>query len=266
MASELYEVREHEKVELNDAQLAQVRSGGLEAYFLSYLAISFHIQPFIFVLHLKSIITGRGELMEEKRYLISDAAKVAQVEPHVLRYWEEELELPIQRTELGHRYYTEEDILTFQNIKELKERGLQLKAIKVLLPELKKRPSRNAAALHQLAAEKKEESEKEEENIAAEDTTVTLIPMDPSLDKLSRFEGIMTNIFKQTLKDNNEELENRISDAVLKGMDVLLQIREEKEEERYRRLDESIRSHQKKGKMVAAAREPRRFSLFRKRR
>ena len=65
--------------------------------------------------------------MDEKRYLISDAAKVVQAEPHVLRYWEEELELPIQRTELGHRYYTEEDIQTFQNIKELKERGFQLK-------------------------------------------------------------------------------------------------------------------------------------------
>ena len=41
--------------------------------------------------------------MDEKRYLISDAAKAVQAEPHVLRYWEEELELPIQRTELGHR-------------------------------------------------------------------------------------------------------------------------------------------------------------------
>ena len=29
--------------------------------------------------------------MDEKRYLISDAAKVVQAEPHVLRYWEEEL-------------------------------------------------------------------------------------------------------------------------------------------------------------------------------
>ena len=61
--------------------------------------------------------------MDEKRYLISDAAKIVQAEPHVLRYWEEELELPIQRTELGHRYYTEEDIQTFQNIKELKDRS-----------------------------------------------------------------------------------------------------------------------------------------------
>ena len=105
-----------------------------------------------------------------------------------------------------------------------------------------------------------------EEQAEEQETEVTVLPMDPSLDKLSRFEGIMTNIFRQTLKDNNEELENRISDAVLNGMDVLLKLREEKEEERYRRLDESIRLHQNKGKMVAATREPRRFFLFRKHR
>ena len=37
--------------------------------------------------------------------LISDAAKKVQVESHVLRYWEEELKLPIKRNEMGHRYY-----------------------------------------------------------------------------------------------------------------------------------------------------------------
>ena len=104
--------------------------------------------------------------MDEKRYLISDAAKVVQAEPHVLRYWEEELELPIQRTELGHRYYTEEDIQTFQNIKELKERGFQLKAIKVLLPELKKRKADFSAEIidleQKLAEQEKEKAEPRE--------------------------------------------------------------------------------------------------------
>lgn len=66
-------------------------------------------------------------------FLISDAARKVQVEAHVLRYWEDELALPIKRNELGHRYYTEEDIKRFQDIKELKERGLQLKAIKMVL-------------------------------------------------------------------------------------------------------------------------------------
>ena len=194
--------------------------------------------------------------MDEKRYLISDAAKAVQAEPHVLRYWEEELELPIQRTELGHRYYTEEDIQTFQNIKELKERGFQLKAIKVLLPELKKRkgdPSDDLAELEQkIVSQGKEQPE----------TNITLLPLNPDLDKFQQFEEIMTSLFRQTLKENKEELENRISDSVLQGMDMRIQMREEKEEERFRRLDETIRLHQKNGNLVAAAREPGLFRLF----
>jgi len=194
--------------------------------------------------------------MDEKRYLISDAAKAVQAEPHVLRYWEEELELPIQRTELGHRYYTKEDIQTFQNIKELKERGFQLKAIKVLLPELKKRkgdPSDDLAELEQkIVSQGKEQPE----------TNITLLPLNPDLDKFQQFEEIMTSLFRQTLKENNEELENRISDSVLQGMDMRIQMREEKEEERFRRLDETIRLHQKNGNLVAAAREPGLFRLF----
>ena len=57
------------------------------------------------------------------------------MESHVLRYWEEELHLPIKRNELGHRYYTEEDVERFKQIKGMKERGLQLKAIKMILKD-----------------------------------------------------------------------------------------------------------------------------------
>ena len=65
--------------------------------------------------------------------LISDAAKEVKVESHVLRYWEEELHLPIKRNELGHRYYTTDDVERFKQIKSMKEKGLQLKAIKMIL-------------------------------------------------------------------------------------------------------------------------------------
>ena len=41
--------------------------------------------------------------MEKVRYMISDAAALAGVETHVLRYWEEELDLTIPRNEMGHR-------------------------------------------------------------------------------------------------------------------------------------------------------------------
>ena len=74
--------------------------------------------------------------MGEVRYMISDAARLVDVEAHVLRYWEEELELPIGRNEMGHRYYTEENVQLFRRIRELKEQGVQLKAIKMLIPDL----------------------------------------------------------------------------------------------------------------------------------
>ena len=65
--------------------------------------------------------------------MISDAANIVNVESHVLRYWEDELELSIPRNEMGHRYYTKENIQEFQRIKELKEQGYQLKAIRMIV-------------------------------------------------------------------------------------------------------------------------------------
>lgn len=74
--------------------------------------------------------------MVKERYLINEAAKEVHVESHVLRYWEEELGLPIKRNEQGHRIYTQEDIDRFIGIKNLKDQGLQLKAVKTLLEQV----------------------------------------------------------------------------------------------------------------------------------
>ena len=56
--------------------------------------------------------------MDEVHYLISDASKKVDVEAHVLRYWEEELELDIPRNEMGHRYYTDLHIRLFKQVKK----------------------------------------------------------------------------------------------------------------------------------------------------
>lgn len=72
----------------------------------------------------------------KEKYLINEAAKEVHVESHVLRYWEEELELPIRRNEQGHRIYTQEDIERFIRIKNLKDQGLQLKAVKTVLEQV----------------------------------------------------------------------------------------------------------------------------------
>ena len=73
--------------------------------------------------------------MGEVRYMISEASKRVNVETHVLRHWEDELGLEIGRTEMGHRYYTEENVRLFNCIKELKEQGMLLKELKELYDE-----------------------------------------------------------------------------------------------------------------------------------
>lgn len=103
--------------------------------------------------------------MSESRYMISEAAKITQVEAHVLRYWEEELKLPIARNEMGHRYYTQKDIQTFQNIKELKKQGLQLKHIKERIHPEEKATALPKVVVMRTAIEKEKTKEERFEEI-----------------------------------------------------------------------------------------------------
>lgn len=227
--------------------------------------------------------------MNETRYMISDTAKKVDVETHVLRYWEEELELSIRRTELGHRYYTEEDIRVFRNIKELKERGFQLKAIKVLLPELRKKEMKNLDNIISLEEKLNQRNAKSQGEITEDEASgnkyepvkeeainepkpesleeskpqfeITLKEEDAmadikdNQDKLHQFEMIVQNIVKRTLEDNNEELESRLANLVVREFDSRIQLQEEREEERFRKLDETIRFHQKNRQLVAATKD-----------
>lgn len=154
--------------------------------------------------------------------LISDAAKEVQVESHVLRYWEEELHLPIKRNELGHRYYTQEDVECFKQIKKMKERGLQLKAIKMVLKDGK---------FDVLPQENAPESREE---------------------KAQRLQWIMQQLIRQAVQENNAELVKQIKESVLKELDYQFRMQEEREEERakqeaerseryYRQIDELLR-------------------------
>lgn len=88
--------------------------------------------------------------MVKEKYLINEAAKEVHVEPHVLRYWEEELGLPIKRNEQGHRIYTQEDVDRFIRIKDLKDQGLQLKAVRTILGQSQEERRENPFAQKQL--------------------------------------------------------------------------------------------------------------------
>lgn len=181
--------------------------------------------------------------MEKVRYMISDAASLVNVESHVLRYWEEELELDIPRNEMGHRYYTQENIKQFQQIKELKEKGYQLKAIKMIV--------HNEDKDTVLVPEKKEQQVyfKNPETLALAEARQSVLD---NTDRMAQFTELMTNIVGKAIAANNEELSRSIGEdvgeQVLKEMNYLMREREEMEEERFRQLDDAIRGNIKKKK------------------
>lgn len=74
--------------------------------------------------------------MDSQVYTISQAAKEVGESASVLRYWEQTLEIRVNRNAKGYRCYTGYDIQLFLNIKELKKRGLKLDAIRELVPRI----------------------------------------------------------------------------------------------------------------------------------
>ena len=170
--------------------------------------------------------------MGEVHYMISEAAKRVSVETHVLRYWEEELNLTIGRTEMGHRYYTEEDLQLFHCIKELKEQGMLLKDLKSLIPDMLQ--TRNTLRLRKLeAVANQPDVEKTKKKVDSETQP--------------KNENKLTEL-QIALLGNNKILEDSISQvvvgAVIREMDFLFQAQERQEEERYKKLDCLIRQQQ----------------------
>lgn len=223
--------------------------------------------------------------MGEKRYMISDAAKKVDVEPHVLRYWEDEIGIDIPRNEMGHRYYRKEDITLLRSVRDLKEKGFQLKAIKLLLPDLARVNTLDADRLSDLR-ERMElalglENAKDDPELSSElyglstdeaaiclrDAAVSDIssalrtePI-PQVSRLSQFRSIMNDIISSAMENNNckliEEMNQCLTASVTREIDLLLRLKEEKEEERFRSIDRLIRERQSSSAQAAAGREKR---------
>ena len=154
--------------------------------------------------------------MGEVRFMISEAAKQVNVESHVLRYWEEELALTIGRTEMGHRYYTKDDIQLFCCIKKLKNEGMLLKDLKPLIPELKEKKSKL----------KTPEKEKTQLQTVTSETGDILLP----LNTIDQMRALVGDVFREALNENNSILKNDISSTittdVIHEMDFILEAKE----------------------------------------
>lgn len=157
----------------------------------------------------------------EKTYTVRQAVEITGVKAYVLRYWEDELDLHIGRNEMGHRYYTGYDIQLFMNVKELKKRGLQLRAIKDLIPQMVQAMPEEDAYRLTIPEDVGKESEPEEALSETEEN--------PHREKILEFQTILERLIAQEMQSKNEE------------------------EERCRSLDLAIRRQQLARREAAAA-------------
>ncbi len=198
--------------------------------------------------------------MGEKRYMISDAAKLVDVEAHVLRYWEEELDIDIPRNEMGHRYYTDTYINLFKQVKELKDSGFLLKAIKLSLPDLMAGKPIDSISNTSMRLQS--------ENFHSDEMTAITHSTNGATSKMEQFQALLGDIVSKALEENNDSLGKRVStqvsDSVIKEMDYLLRMKEEREEERFKRFDEVMRNYQRGQKEAAASTEKKKHKFFRK--
>jgi DNA-binding transcriptional MerR regulator len=228
-------------------------------------------------------------------YQIADAAKKVNVESHVLRYWEDELQLPIERNKQGHRLYTDEDLSRFLYIKELKKEGLQLRAIrtKVHMRDEQRgsgssgqapsagtyREAQADRTLPDKGDEKKAgdtETDKWDKKQAMEADTSQktkekqLPKCKDSADhsvqaeeektrKAARLCMMLQQMVVTAVHEENEgllrEIKKGVAETVSKEMNYQFSIQEQREEEHYKKLDEILRERERRNRMTMTDRK-----------
>ena len=135
--------------------------------------------------------------------------------------------------------YTEDDVKKFQKIKELKDQGYQLKIIKMLLSD-----------------DVMVSGGKVENEIAKVDDNEVVTKVESEHeDKLLQFKRLLNGMILEALNENNQVIEKEVSESIIKEVDYLLRVKEEADEDRYRQLDELIRSRQRKRRLFGKEKE-----------
>ena len=217
--------------------------------------------------------------MDGTHYSISEVGKLVGVEPHVLRYREDELQLKIPRNGKDYRYYTDLHIQLLKKVKELKEKGYQLKAIEQVLKRMLdgEEDVNPDEILRQNAVNILKEGKTGEVMAVEEKKSVKegggkqeLSALSPE-EKMQRFQQLMNHIIGnavgQAVKENSEaisgEISRQVNDRMVQELEYMMRISDEREEERFKMLDESLRVYQKNGKSKAEAAVTR-MPFFRK--
>ena len=159
--------------------------------------------------------------MEEKIYSVSEAVRLVGVESHILRYWEEELKIPIRRSSQGHRLYSERDIELFGKVREWRQKGLQLKAIRLLLN--KEDVAEEAVDFdRQVKTIAYDEQGINEQGIDEQEAqSYEIVSTEDTKENLEKFMLILKQMMKEVTEEQDRRLEQMISDAVRDEMETL---------------------------------------------
>lgn len=198
--------------------------------------------------------------MKETCYQIKEAAAKVGVESHVLRYWEEELKMDIHRNEMGHRYYTEKDIEVLSKVRDLKEKGLQLKAIRNYLEMRRKQitQEKGQTTVQTIVDNMEKQTGKKELQTAEKHEVVPVSQQVLSNEeKMQQFQQLMNRIVGNAIQENNELIGKsageHAANAVVSQFQGMTKEQEERAEARYRKLDQTLREIQQARLEAAAA-------------
>ena len=188
-------------------------------------------------------------MVQDKDYLsIKEVADILDTEGYVLRFYEKELNLDIKRNAKGHRMYSLEDVELLRKIQDMREKGLQLKAIENIV--------------HDGSSEEEKETYEQLSSISvvphaltpvknAEMSAVDITSADD--EKVKQFSNLMKDMLKQALCEYNEEsnvhiqetIKQEVESAVDEKIAALEELHAAKDEEYYKKLDEAMREVQK---------------------
>lgn len=192
----------------------------------------------------------RGMRMKNETFTIKEVGELLDIEQYVLRYYEKELKLNILRNTQGHRLYTIENVELLRHIKELREQGLELKAIKNAIANLE---DEGLEAFMQMGA-------------TTNKVTALQVTKEASIDignkddiKVSQFAMLMKDMLKEALVEYNDDTKNQIKEELSEEVELMVDkkfmelevLQKQKDEEYYRKLDETMREMQKMKKELA---------------
>lgn len=197
--------------------------------------------------------------MNDEYYLIKEASAKIGVEAHVLRYWEEELKMDIHRNAMGHRYYTGKDIEILSKVRDLKNKGLQLKAIRNYLDMRREQLANDEKNSQEEIVHIAEEENKQE--VVTEKEAAELVPVKQHVltneEKLEQFQQIMNRILSTAIRENNELIGEsagkHAAKEVVHKLQGMTKEQEKRAEERYQKLDQTLREIQRARLEAAAA-------------